>query len=159
MRCGRVRKLGWAFCCFYLIRAAAAQVESNRRAIDVLLQQFNQALLSHRVSDLQALLTRNTAARDLDCGASTFRVAFDKLAGEPSEVLNEQSPSSIRLRCMRFVGSDVALLDVQRVSFSSGAGVTTMSYTIVISKEEGRWRIAGIRFAGTVRGAELPSNE
>jgi hypothetical protein len=89
MRCGRVRKLGWAFCCFYLIRAAAAQVESNRRAIDVLLQQFNQALLSHRVSDLQALLTRNTAARDLDCGASTFRVAFDKLTRRIRQVVGQ----------------------------------------------------------------------
>jgi len=122
---------------------------NDKRAIEDLVQKFNQAVNSRNGPALQRLFSPQAKRRDF----SGYDLDADRTAlGMAPPLMSGETPSSAHITKISLVGANEVSVELKRQSFASGGGPVTRAYALVVSRKDGKWQIGKIRSVLIMRG-------
>jgi uncharacterized protein (TIGR02246 family) len=150
----RSRDVGWfaiAACAAAALTASSATLAQADRAADeaairAVIQAFIDTREANDAAGLTALLTADADQRQTSGNLRSGREAV--VAGSLATTQSTGGRRTISVDSLRFMGPDVALADGRYDSIGRADGTDQRMLTsIVLRREEGKWKIAAIRNA------------
>jgi uncharacterized protein (TIGR02246 family) len=117
----------------------------DEKAVRQVIKDFNDADNDHDGKALAGLF---------DADGDLLTPAGERLSGpaqiessvKAARIWSESSPALMRSIRVRFLRPDVAVVDTERAIYSSTGGFAH-HLTFLLTKDDGRWRIASCRYA------------
>jgi hypothetical protein len=135
------------FASLALADSALADSDADRTAIQSVI-----ATLNDHTAPASNLFTTDGAD-----SAELGRLAdLDRMLSRSAEPLSEVTPPKITVRSIRFITTDVALVDGVNAQYGSVIVTKSVPVLLVMKREGSNWRIASFRTIPNLSGFELP---